>query len=112
MKETNKLTLKEQNKIYKEKIIEFSKQLDAQQDYKEIKEENKKMKLMIANLSHELDVTKNWNKRFTQQIQLKTEILKKLEDLIEDRENRWQMIKDYAKHIYEIDIYDEIEDED
>ena len=112
MKETNKLTLKDQNKIYKEKIIELSKQLDIQQDYEKIKEENKKMKLMIANLTHELDATKNWNKRFTQQIQLKTEILKKLENLIEDRENRWKMIKDYAKHIYEVDIYDGMEDED
>lgn len=95
-------------KEYKAKIIELSRQLDTQQDYKQVKEENKLLKKKIAQVSVELDAVKNYNKRFSHEIQLKTEILQRLDELIEDKENRWQMIKDFARKIYDIDVKEEI----
>lgn len=48
--------------------------------------------------------------RLDKQIEEKKKELKELEDLLQDREERWNKVKEYISNIYDLDLDDEYDD--
>lgn len=50
--------------------------------------------------------------RLDKEIKQKEEKIKELDDLLQDKEKRWNKVKDYIKNIYEISLDEDYDDED
>lgn len=51
-------------------------------------------------------------KRLDKEIEEKKEQIKELDNLLKDKEKRWQKVKEYITNIYELDIYNDYENYD
>lgn len=58
------------------------------------------------------ELTKKECKRLDKEIEEKENRIKELDDLLQDKEKRWNKVKQYIKQVYEIENIDDLDDDD